>query len=138
MQYYYELDKALRDRDGGKVANPEFNKNSSFKITRRAESLGQLDFMTQGEGSRNQFNQQSSYYQSLQNRSMQEKQELKNVLLSQMRQKEDVKKSEKIQAISSPYTTQKYQEMHHPIYNPVDFRYAHDNRYVMNELGSLK
>lgn len=27
---------------------------------------------------------------------------------------------------------------HHPINNPVDYRFAHDNRYVINELGHYK
>ena len=26
--------------------------------------------------------------------------------------------------------------MHHPINNPVDFRMTHDNKYIMNEIGT--
>jgi hypothetical protein len=83
FQYYYEMDKALKERDGKLTTNPEsLAYNSSFKITRKAENLPQLDFMERGK---NNYNQQQNFYQSIKDRECRERQELKDVLLSQIR-----------------------------------------------------
>jgi len=48
-----------------------------------------------------------------------------------------MKKNEK-RRNKDPYTSGDYAFKHHPIYNPVDYRFAHDNRYMMSELGRYK
>ena len=74
----------------------------------------------------------------MKDRENKEKGELKATLLAQIREKETTKKSEKRNEFYNPYTSRDYNFKHHPINNPVDYRLAHDNRYVMKQLGTIQ
>jgi len=37
-----------------------------------------------------------------------------------------------------PYKTREFEHVHHPINNPVDFKHAHDNRYVLGQFKSVE
>ena len=103
-----------------KIVNPEHLKNSSFKITRRADNLSALDFMFQGTEPHSSYQQQNHLFKQMKDREYKEKGELKATLLAQIREKETNKKSEKMNDFHNPYTSRDYNFKHHPINNPVD------------------
>lgn len=35
---------------------------------------------------------------------------------------------------SEGYTSSGYQNVHHPINNPIDFKITHDNKYILQQL----
>ena len=64
------------------------------------------------------------------------RQELRDSLTQQIREKEKRKKQELESERAIGYTSINYQGRHHPINNPVDFKITHDNKYIINELQS--
>ena len=95
MQYYYEVESAIRKRDGV-GSNPEsLAYNSSFKITRRASEMGKLDFMAAGSDLKQSYSRQRSFNEDKNGQDMQQRLELKQVLLAQIRQKEEGRRAER-------------------------------------------
>ena len=106
-------------------------------MTRPADSLNSLDFMFKGNQHTSTYQQQNSFFNEIKQRECKEKDHLKQVLLMQIKEKEQSKMNEKREKMD-PYRSQDYAFRHHPINNPVDYRFAHDNRYVIQELGHYK
>ena len=79
------------------TVNPEHFQNSNFKITRRTDQLNGLDFMFQGQGQRNNYEQQNTVFREMKQKEYKEKDHLKASLLAQIQEKESIKKNEKMQ-----------------------------------------
>lgn len=64
------------------------------------------------------------------------RQQLRDSLTMQIREKQEKKKRDWQNERAEGYTSVNYQNRHHPINNPVDFKITHDNKYIIGELQS--
>lgn len=134
-EYYREIEQAMRGRNRVSL-NPEgIAYNSSFKITHSPERVHQIDGLYQSSINR-QYQRQQGTLLHMKEQEARQRDDLKLALLEQIKEKRQVREGEKRYHREVPYRSGEFEQRHHPINNPIDFRYAHDNKYFMGQLKS--
>lgn len=106
-QYYYELDNAMRSRERRNV-NPEGQTiNSNFKVTHSPQRVQHLDNLYV-DSLKQHYNRQQGLLQSYKERETKQREDLKQSLLEQIKQKREAKLQEKYNEHMSPYKTREF------------------------------